>query len=119
MDECSSKGDNACSIDAICENTIGSYTCSCNEGYKGDGFECEGMKNKRKKKEKEKNKQKHKNTDKMSNKLIIDVDECASKSDNTCNINAICENTIGSYNCSCNEGYKGDGFEWEGMKKKK
>ena len=34
--------------------------------------------------------------------LFLDVDECEENIDN-CSQN--CNNTIGSYNCSCNEGY--------------
>ena len=37
-DECS--GLNNCDQNANCTNTDGSYTCECNEGYAGDGFEC-------------------------------------------------------------------------------
>ena len=28
---------------ASCRNTNGSYECSCNEGYTGDGIYCTGM----------------------------------------------------------------------------
>ena len=38
-----------------------------------------------------------------------DVDECRSSSHNNCSINAICNNTKGSYNCSCKPGYSGNG----------
>ena len=27
-----------------------------------------------------------------------------------CHVHAFCTNTIGGYNCTCNEGYEGDGF---------
>ena len=37
-----------------------------------------------------------------------DIDECAMESDN-CAENAICMNIPGSFNCTCNEGYTGDG----------
>mmetsp|Transcript_52327 Transcript_52327/g.104816 ORF Transcript_52327/g.104816 Transcript_52327/m.104816 type:complete len:178 (+) Transcript_52327:363-896(+) len=30
----------ACSGDAACWNDIGTYGCSCNTGYSGDGFSC-------------------------------------------------------------------------------
>ena len=28
---------------AYCNNTIGSYECSCKPGYSGDGYSCTGM----------------------------------------------------------------------------
>lgn len=40
--------------------------------------------------------------------LTLDVDECLSNLDN-CSNNATCTNTIGSFNCSCNRGYQGNG----------
>ena len=41
IDECSS-GSHNCDSDerATCTNTIGSYLCSCKEGYEGDGRTC-------------------------------------------------------------------------------
>jgi len=33
---------NDCHIEAICTNTIGSYTCECQQGWAGDGIQCEG-----------------------------------------------------------------------------
>ena len=32
-----------CHADAVCEDTEGSYTCECNDGYTGDGWNCTGM----------------------------------------------------------------------------
>ena len=47
---------------------------------------------------------------------ILDIDEC-SEADavkmNNCHLNASCINTQGSYNCSCNPTYIGDGFNCE------
>jgi len=40
--------------------------------------------------------------------LIIEIDECSTNSP-SCDVNAVCSNTPGSYNCSCKAGYSGDG----------
>ena len=29
-----------CHVNAICTNTVGSYRCTCEEGYIGNGFTC-------------------------------------------------------------------------------
>ena len=44
--------------------------------------------------------------------LVPDIDECSSE--NECHVNATCTNTIGSYNCTCKNGYKGDGRNCSG-----
>ena len=41
----------------------------------------------------------------------LDVDECATPDLNFCDENADCNNTIGSYICTCHSQYYGDGFE--------
>ena len=40
----------------------------------------------------------------------VDIDECETGNDN-CHENAQCTNTEGSFICSCNPGYTGDGIE--------
>ena len=40
--------------------------------------------------------------------MAADIDECYN-GNNTCALNATCTNTEGSYNCSCNLGYTGNG----------
>ena len=45
--------------------------------------------------------------------VIADVDECELGTD-ICNGNAFCTNNIGLYQCSCMEGYKGDGYDCRG-----
>ena len=39
VDECSAGTDN-CAAEATCTDTDGSYTCTCNTGYDGDGTNC-------------------------------------------------------------------------------
>jgi len=41
--------------------------------------------------------------------VFLDKDECLLGEDN-CHVNAVCSNTFGSFNCSCKEGYSGDGI---------
>jgi hypothetical protein len=46
------------------------------------------------------------------NRFIIffpDVDECELEIHN-CDVNAECIDTVGSYECVCNQGYSGDGI---------
>lgn len=40
IDECA-VGEHKCDENASCLNTQGSYQCQCNEGFTGDGFNCE------------------------------------------------------------------------------
>ena len=42
--------------------------------------------------------------------ISIDINECEHYN-NTCNINASCMNSEGSFSCLCLPGYTGDGFE--------
>ena len=40
--------------------------------------------------------------------LFLDIDECSINS-HSCEVNAVCSNTVGSYACACKVGYTGDG----------
>jgi len=80
IDECSEQTHN-CHDFASCFNTpLGSFTCECFAGYRGDG-----------------------------DKQCDEIDECAEKT-HTCDTNATCDNTDGGYDCTCNEGWQGNGF---------
>ena len=46
---------------------------------------------------------------------ILDADECALASTNDCLTNAECENTVGSFKCTCKAGFSGDGNTCEGI----
>ena len=49
---------------------------------------------------------------------ILDVDECKeiSGTPDDCDDNAQCNNYPGSFECSCNTGYDGDGFNCTGKR---
>jgi len=41
VDECAT-GSAGCRADASCSNFAGGFTCTCNDGYAGDGSTCDG-----------------------------------------------------------------------------
>ena len=45
--------------------------------------------------------------------LQLDINECTGT--NNCNVNAECTNNPGSYACTCNSGYTGNGVDCEGV----
>ena len=40
INECESNDSDNCDENAQCTNTDGSFTCTCNSGYSGDGVSC-------------------------------------------------------------------------------
>ena len=69
-----------CDVFGYCTNTLGSYFCSCREGYTGDGHTC------------------------------TDIDECANPAlASKCVENAECCNLPAHFVCKCREGFEGDG----------
>ena len=46
--------------------------------------------------------------------ILSDINECVKGTDN-CDGNADCSNTEGSFECTCNEGYVGDGANCDGI----
>ena len=103
IDECLLELD-SCHDNATCMNSIGSYTCMCNDGFEGNGshciseFSCLPY-----------------DTNFIDRQLnTVDVNECLNDSLNDCDMNASCMDTFGSYMCSCNDGYFGNGFNCSG-----
>lgn len=100
-----------CHKKSDCLNVPGSYDCICGDGYSGDGrVNCSGR---------------------LPRNVVValqtyvqcvvlcvfihtDVDECELNHDN-CHDNASCTNAVGGFNCSCMDGYRGDGLECHGM----
>ena len=46
--------------------------------------------------------------------MHTDIDECVSPDMNDCHDSATCHNTEGNYNCDCDDGYDGDGYNCSG-----
>ncbi len=42
VDECQN-GEHNCDVNAQCNNTLGSFTCSCLKGFFEDGVNCSGL----------------------------------------------------------------------------
>ncbi|XP_038046056.1 fibrillin-1-like [Patiria miniata] len=81
IDECEMDLHN-CNVNAVCNNTQGSFECKCKPGFRDDF---------------------------MDGTSCTDLMECMDNSSYTCDEKAKCENTIGSYLCVCIAGYEGDG----------
>lgn len=70
----------ACSKQAFCRNTIGSFQCTCKDGYTGDGVNC------------------------------MPIMECAFTGNSAvCHPHAECIDTDDSYICVCKAGWEGNG----------
>jgi cysteine-rich repeat protein len=118
IDECGAMTDN-CDANATCSNTPGSFSCTCNAGYTGDGVTCTDV---------DECTLMTDNCDANAacsntpgsfscacnsgytgdGATCTDIDECALMTDN-CGADATCTNTAGSFSCACNTGYSGDG----------
>ena len=103
VNECKLKISN-CHEHADCMNTEGSYECQCKDGYQGNGIICTGI-----------------SSDSMISMydalnhrsgwfLNLDIDECDTGL-HDCDKNANCNNTNGSFLCTCKESSFGNGKE--------
>ncbi|XP_028395825.1 fibrillin-2-like isoform X3 [Dendronephthya gigantea] len=120
FDECSA-GSHNCHHKAFCNNTEGSFNCTCKSGYSGNGTDCQDIN--------ECSAGSHNchrnaycnNTDGSFNctckngysgsgTVCQDINECSAGSNN-CDHNAYCNNTDGSFNCTCKKGYSGSGTD--------
>ena len=127
IDECA-EGSDACHDMATCANTIGSYECTCKPGFRGDGRDCANID--------ECAEATHTCTGELivcddkapgyncrcpfgyeldhvfgtDDRRCLDFDECLHGTDR-CHTHATCKNSIGDYECHCNTGFSGDGFD--------
>ncbi|XP_072042492.1 uncharacterized protein [Amphiura filiformis] len=117
-DECATGTDN-CDVNAVCTNTEGSFTCTCKDGYTGDGVTCHDIDECVTGTDNCDTNADCTNTDGSftckcnpgysGNGITCrDIDECAVDTDN-CDVHADCTNTDGSFTCACNPGHTGDG----------
>ena len=99
IDECA-EGSHNCSMYAVCTDTEGSFNCTCNPGFEGDGVNCTGTTFLQKKN----------NFSVLHMSFwLSDIDECA---DIACEYR--CLNQPGSATCFCPLGYYlyNDGAEY-------
>ncbi|KAI8492386.1 hypothetical protein Bbelb_298390 [Branchiostoma belcheri] len=130
VDECLS-GDHMCDGNATCTNTVGSYTCACNDGYQGDGMNCTDAHFLQAYGKSEQPTciakavaqflesshcvghecciicKKHLPEEQSPQVLERNINECNEM--HNCHPMATCHNVPGSYHCDCNEGQKGNG----------
>ena len=83
-----------------CVNNEGSYTCKCKDGWQESGNSSSPTTSER--------------CTTNVNLTCVDVNECTEQAHNCSTYkgqaNAICTNTIGGFQCTCAQGWQGDGF---------
>ncbi|CAH3148806.1 unnamed protein product [Porites evermanni] len=132
IDECKTNY-HRCNVNAACQNTVGSYKCTCKAGYSGNGRKCVGNVEfiyrldkyallcmystviffsifiKRGECQERIFKVlplRIENTNKLRNlsfSFVADIDECTSKI-HDCDKNVLCKNTEASFTCTCKPG---------------
>eukprot|EP00930_Biecheleria_cincta_P034096 TRINITY_DN23591_c0_g2_i3.p1 TRINITY_DN23591_c0_g2~~TRINITY_DN23591_c0_g2_i3.p1 ORF type:complete len:1141 (-),score=110.02 TRINITY_DN23591_c0_g2_i3:2618-6040(-) len=118
INECTTSAHN-CHAAARCSNTAGSFTCTCNSGWSGDGVSCQDINECTTSAHNCHAAARCSNTagsftctcnsgwsgDGVS---CQDINECTTSAHN-CHTAARSSNTAGSFKCTCNSGWSGDG----------
>ena len=86
-----------CDSNATCIDTPGSFNCTCNGGFTGNGMTCQSNNSF----------VPFQFTRTLPPPLPLDINECITS---PCNIDATCTETPGSFTCTCNSGFTGNGF---------
>ncbi len=118
--ECEDELLNTCHSDATCTNTDGSFECSCNAGFDGDGLECTDIDECTLGSDTCDDHADCANTAgsftctckdgwEGDGETCNDINECANADSNNCDVNATCTNIDASYTCECNTGFLGNG----------
>uniref|UniRef100_G1P4B7 Adhesion G protein-coupled receptor E2 n=1 Tax=Myotis lucifugus TaxID=59463 RepID=G1P4B7_MYOLU len=126
IDECEQRGVKACGRDAECHNTVGSYYCTCIQGYRlvsGAAKFSNASENTCQEIKKAQSSPKEVNPGAMGTQTmglqktelspsrqgpqvcVPDVNECTS-GQNPCHKTTHCLNNVGSYKCRCRHGWK-------------
>ncbi|HWP05358.1 MAG TPA: EGF domain-containing protein [Polyangiaceae bacterium] len=116
IDECKS-GIDDCDAHATCENQIGGFKCTCDDGYTGTGSTCTDVDECAGTNDCDAHATCTNQTGSYqcecddgytgTGKQCDDVDECSGTND--CDAHAKCTNQPGTYKCDCNTGYTGTG----------
>ncbi len=111
MDECA-EGLSACSEQATCSNTAGSFTCAFNNGWTGNGVQCRDADECQARTDSCSRNARCNNTAGSfactcipgftgDGQTCADVDECSSSGPARCHAGAQCVNMDGSFLCQC------------------
>ena len=103
VDECQTDTHN-CSENAECSDTHGSFNCTCNEGYDGDGLQCNSTSTRLR----GSHPLRCMHIEIKITVSCTDINECEINPD-ICGDKAECNDTDGSYVCICSVGFSGNG----------
>ncbi|XP_069036121.1 uncharacterized protein [Lepisosteus oculatus] len=118
LDECAHGSSHSCSKDALCLNSVGSYSCQCLTGFQGNGFSCADVDECDSPSACESNKE-CRNTPGSylcsctegffySEGTCVNIHDCQNGS-SVCHHHADCVDLLGSFYCRCQPGFTGNG----------